>query len=207
VIRAAECERKNAAGRGELHGRQLEVQCLFPSQVFFELAPGVPQLFLALSELLLAVGDLFHVLADLSPVASDFFAAGAVTDVPAQFGSVSSQLLRVLVQLTPVFPNFSSGFPDILQVFVDFPSVRTAKLPVVSITPVLMLIAPIASSVIRTPPPRVAIAIVVLAVQFFVMAFLPAVMLFLPTLVLAGILPMVILVRSGGKRRQYQRRA
>lgn len=120
-------------------------------QIFPKLSPGLLQLSLALSNFFLAVGDLFHVLADLLPAPRDFRAAGAAAYIPAQLGSVFSQLLIVLAQLATIFPNISSGFSDILDVLADFPFFRAAKFLVPFSPSIVAFTARMASSVIVAP--------------------------------------------------------
>lgn len=86
-------------------GQQLEVKELLHAEILSKLSPGLLQVLLALFEFLFSLRDFFLVGADFLTVAYDFFAAGAVADIPAQFGAVLSQFLNVLAQLRAVLAN------------------------------------------------------------------------------------------------------
>jgi hypothetical protein len=81
-------------------------------------------------------------------------------------------------------------------------------IPVINMASMVMIAVttPVAIPATGVLSPVVVFVIVVLGVPFLVMFFLPAVVLFLPTFVQAGMFPLVIPVREGGKRGKYQGR-
>ena len=126
------------------------------AQILFQLPARRVECRLILSKFPSTCGDLLPILFDLTSVPGDFRRAGTVTDIPPQFGFISSQLARVFAQLTPILPDLVSRLANLLEVLSNLRLIVVAAIAVTDVSPKAMIItAPVmASPLMTTIPPR-----------------------------------------------------
>jgi hypothetical protein len=196
-------KKPQAAGRRATHGQQLEKKGLVPSEILSQLAARLLQFFPALAHFLFSFGDFLHVRADLLPVAQYFFPAGAVTQIPAQFGAVFSQFLNVLAQLRAILANVLSRIAHIHNALSYCGLVAMSQVagvlapPTFAAVPVAFSTMVVAMAPVALPVTSMAVMMMlgmtVLAVPLLVMFF--TMMLFFPALVVPRIFPVAVPVR------------
>ena len=126
------------------------------AQILFQLPSRRVECPLILSKFPSTCGDLLPILFDLTSVPGDFRRVGVVTDIPPQFGFISSQLAIVFAQLTPILPDLVSRFTNPLEIFSDLRLIVMAAIAVTDVSPKAMIITAliVPLPLMTTIPPR-----------------------------------------------------
>ena len=135
-------------------GQSLRIELILIAQILFQLPSRRVKCRWILSKFPSACSDLLPILFDLTSIPGDFRRAGVVTDIPPQFGFISSQLAIIFAQLTPILPDLFSRLANLLEILSNLRLIVVAAITVTYVSPMIITAPVMASPLMTTIPPR-----------------------------------------------------